>query len=83
MVGADPVVRAFYVAQRRRQLEWLAEIRGAATPRRAIASATRCVLYSFERVCDAIANGETEALGLDPERLEALLEERMADGLAT
>ncbi len=78
LLGADPVVRAFYVAQRRRQLEWLAEIRG--THRAAPGDRERdaFLLFSFERVCDAMANGETDALGLDANRLEALLEERLA-----
>jgi len=78
LVGADPVVRAFYLAQRRRQLEWLAEIRGArdAAPGEREDDALR--LYTFERACDAIAADEPEALGLDPARLEALLVERMA-----
>jgi AcrR family transcriptional regulator len=78
LVGADPVVRAFYLTQRRRQLEWLEEIRGRGTaPGRREADALR--LYTFERACDAIANGETEALGLDVESFTALLVAQMAD----
>jgi AcrR family transcriptional regulator len=78
LVGADPVVRAFYVTQRRRQLEWLAEMRRARPPAPGEREDDALRLYTFERVCDAIANGETEALGLDLERVEALLVERMA-----
>jgi AcrR family transcriptional regulator len=78
LVGADPVVRAFYVTQRRRQLEWLAEMRGGRHPAPGDREDDALHLYTFERVCDAIANGETEALGLDVTRLEALLVERMA-----
>jgi AcrR family transcriptional regulator len=78
LVGADPVVRAFYVAQRRRQLDWLAEIRGTHRSAPGDRELDAFLLFSFERVCDAMANGETEALGLDANRLEALLEERLA-----
>lgn len=76
LVGADAVVRAFYLTQRRRQLEWLAEIRGAGAGATREEDALR--LYTFERACDAIANGEIGALGLDPERFDALLVEQMA-----
>lgn len=77
LVGADPVVRAFYLAQRRRQLEWLAEIRGAPAETSGRREADALRLYTFERACDAIANGETAALGLDAERFEGLLVERL------
>jgi hypothetical protein len=76
-VGADPVVRAFYPAQRRRQLEWLAGLRGgrqSASGRQV--DALR--LYTFERACDATASGEIDARGLFAERFEALLVEQMA-----
>jgi len=78
LVGADPVVRAFYVAQRRRQLDWLAELRGARHAAPGDRERDAFLLFSFERVCDAMANGEAEALGLDMTQLESLLEERLA-----
>lgn len=83
LVGADPVVRAFYVAQRRRQLEWLAELRAAPHPTPGDREADALLLFTFERVCDALAGDEAAALGLDASRLEALLVERLATRLAT
>jgi AcrR family transcriptional regulator len=82
LVGADPVVREFYVAQRRRQLEWLREMRDARRALPGDREADAVLLFTFERVCDAVAGGEAEALGLDPARLEALLVERLASQLA-
>ncbi|MBX3024921.1 TetR/AcrR family transcriptional regulator [bacterium] len=78
LVGVDDVVRAFYLTQRRRQLEWLAELRRPAAAASAGREADALRLYTFERACDAIANGETAALGLDAERFEALIAEQMA-----
>jgi AcrR family transcriptional regulator len=77
LVGADPIVRAFYLTQRRRQLEWLAEIRGPRHAAEGRREEDALRLYTFERSCDAIANGEVEALGLAVERFEALLVEEM------
>jgi len=79
LVGADPVVREFYLAQRRRQLEWLGEMRGAG--RQGDREADALLLFTFERVGDAVAGGETEALGLDAGRLEALLVARLEERL--
>ena len=83
LVGADPVVRAFYVAQRRRQLEWLAEMRGSTHPTPTDREADALLLFTFERVCDALAGDETDALGLDSTRLESLLVEQLAARLGT
>jgi AcrR family transcriptional regulator len=82
LVGADPVVRAFYVAQRRRQLEWVAQLRLRPHPAPGDREADALLLFTFERVCDALAGDEAEALGLDPSRLEALLVEQLAARLA-
>lgn len=75
LVGADPEVREFYVAQRRRQLDLLRALRDAGRVRADDRERDALLLYSFERACDALANGEAEALGLDADRLEALLAE--------
>jgi AcrR family transcriptional regulator len=81
LVGADPVVRAFYFAQRRRQLEWLAAMRGAPGSIPGDREGDALLLFTFERVCDALAGDETEALGLDAARLESLLVEQLATRL--
>jgi len=92
LVVTDPVVRRFHRAQRRRQLELLAEMRRGArgTPAmarvddatRGVSDATRHVsdaimLFTLERTLDAIAEGETDALGLDTDivmtRLRAIV----------
>ena len=78
LLGADPVVRDFYVARRRDQLELLHQLRGARRPRRGQREADAVLLFTFERTCDAIAGGEAEALGLDTAALEAHLVELLA-----
>jgi len=64
LVAEDAEARTFYRRQRRRQLELLAGLdrpaRGHARPREADA----LLLYTLERVCDAIADGELRELGL-------------------
>lgn len=82
LVGADPVVREFYLAQRRRQLEWLRDMRGAERARPGDREADALLLFTFERVGDGLAGGEADALGLDSSRLEAVLVEQLAASLA-
>ena len=64
LVAIDPDVRAFYWAQRRRQLDSLRAIRKTAASAAARAADAQ-LLYGLERVCDAIAEGEARALGVD------------------
>ena len=59
----DPEVRAFYRAQRRRQLDSLARC-GTRRTRRQRRAADALLLYTLERVCDAVAEGESRALGV-------------------
>lgn len=68
LVATDEAVRAFYQAQRRRQLEWLGRRRGA---RRRVTDAL--TLFTLERAADALADGEAEALGLSAAELRAQL----------
>ncbi len=72
LVAHDPAVRDFYRAQRRRQLELLAEL-DAASGRRATREADALLLFSIERTADAFADDEPHALGLDGDLLQALL----------
>jgi AcrR family transcriptional regulator len=78
LVVADPGVRAFYLAQRRRQLELLRDLRQASGRPARPAADDAVFLYTLERVSDALAEDELSALGV-PEgellrRLEALVE---------
>jgi AcrR family transcriptional regulator len=75
LVAADADARAFYRAQRRRQLERLAALRARGSA--ATATDDALLLFTLERVCDAIADGELRDLGVDidamVERLRALI----------
>jgi AcrR family transcriptional regulator len=72
LVATDPVARRFHRAQRRRQLELLAGMRRRPgrddAPDRGSGASSRVsdaiMLFTLERTLDAIAEGETEALGL-------------------
>jgi len=77
LVAADSNARAFYRAQRRRQLELLAALR----PRRSGAAVAddALLLFTLERVCDAIADGELRDLNVP---LDATIERLRAVVLA-
>ena len=78
LVGRDAAVRAFYRRQRRRQLETLAQFsrrRGGASARAGHA----VLLYTLERVCDAIADGELPDLDVTREETTKLLRALVAD----
>lgn len=66
LVATDAVVRRFHRAQRTRQLDLLAAMRPT-SPRDAAAARVddALMLFTLERTLDAVAEGETAALGLD------------------
>jgi hypothetical protein len=82
LVFSDPEVRKFFLAQRRQQLDHIAELRS----RFALPPQTReqdaILLYTTERVFDAIGQGHIQSLGLEldlvvesmTEKIHALLE---------
>jgi AcrR family transcriptional regulator len=82
LVFSDPEARRFFRAQRRRQLDVIAELRSrfVLSPRTSEQDAIH--LYMTERVFDAIGQGEIQSLGLDKdvvvesmvEKVQALLE---------
>jgi AcrR family transcriptional regulator len=75
LVAEDAEARAFYRAQRRRQLELLARL---SSPRHTPASPRAehaVLLYTIERVSDAVADGELRELGL---RVEDVLRQLQA-----
>jgi AcrR family transcriptional regulator len=86
LVFSDPEARKFFRKQRRRQLDFIAELRSRyALPSRT-AEQDAIHLYMTERVFDAIGQGEIQLLGLDKdavvesmvEKVRALLERRDA-----
>jgi AcrR family transcriptional regulator len=81
LVAEDAEARTFYRRQRRRQLELLAALdepaRGEGRPHEADA----LLLYTLERVCDALADGELRELGLSVDRTVALLRKLVATRL--
>ncbi len=76
LVPVDEHVRAFYRAQRVKQLELLARSNRASREEDAL------LLFAIERTADACAEDETLALGLDPERVRELLVGMVASRLA-
>ena len=79
LVFTDERVRTFHRRQRKRQLEWMAQlrVRRSASPRRREQDIV--YLYTTERTFDAIAQGELRALGLDKERvIDAMVESTIA-----
>jgi AcrR family transcriptional regulator len=79
LVFTDPTVRRFHRRQRKRQLDWIAELRAQrhVSPRHREQDVL--YLYATERTFDAIAQGELRALGLKRELvIEAMVESTMA-----
>jgi AcrR family transcriptional regulator len=79
LVATDADVRAAYRAQRRRQLALLAALRGPHAPLRRERDAL--LLFTMERTCDAVAEGEVRELGLSVSQLVAALEDEVRDAL--
>jgi AcrR family transcriptional regulator len=73
LVFTDAEVRRFYRAQRRRQLDTMAQLRIkiGARPRPREDDAVH--LFTTERTCDAIAQGELRALGVSRKAVIAVL----------
>jgi len=79
LVFTDERVRTFHRRQRKRQLEWMAQLRArrSASPRRRERDIV--YLYMTERTFDAIAQGELRALGLDKQLvIDAMVESTVA-----
>ena len=79
LVFTDATVRKFHRRQRKRQLEWMAQLRARrnASPRRREQDIV--YLYTTERTFDAIAQGELRALGLNRDLvIDAMVESTIA-----
>ena len=77
LYATDPVVREARLAQRRRQIATMAatlEARGRSVPSRAAMLAR---LLTFEVLCDAVADGDTDRLGIAEADILALLVESL------
>ena len=64
MVATDGSVRLFYRGQRRRQLLMLRVLRTVLRGPARTAAEDAVLLFTLERTCDAVANGELRDLGL-------------------
>lgn len=82
LVVADADARAFYRAQRRRQLALFAALRGDTPPTAGGRVEDAMLLYTLERVCDAAADGELRDLGLAVPEVTRWLEARVAARVA-
>jgi AcrR family transcriptional regulator len=78
LVFADVVVRRFYRDQRRRQLDLMAQLRARMNTRRQSREEDAIYIYTMERSCDAIAQGELPNLGLDRGAMIEVLVQRVA-----
>jgi len=76
LADTDEVVRAFRLEQRALQLKFLRSLGIGRTGARGRAEGLFTLLV-FERVCDAIADGEADALGASTRRLTRMLEASM------
>ena len=81
LVVSDREVRRFYRAQRRRQLGMLADLRARLGSAARSAAEDAVLLFSLERTCDAIANGELDDLELALEPVLAALRARVVTHL--
>ncbi|HMH15427.1 MAG TPA: TetR/AcrR family transcriptional regulator [Edaphobacter sp.] len=78
LVFADAVVRRFYREQRRRQLDLMAQLRTSMNTRHQSREQDAVHIYTMERSCDAIAQGELTNLGLDEALVIEVLVQRVA-----
>jgi AcrR family transcriptional regulator len=82
LVFSDAEVRRFYRAQRRRQLDTMAELRVGIGAKAHPREDDAVHLFTTERTCDAIAQGELRALGLRRKAMIAALVQSALKALA-
>jgi AcrR family transcriptional regulator len=79
LVFTDATVRRCHRTQRRRQLDWMAQLRAQRNASSRRREQDIVYLYATERTFDAIAQGELRALGLNRELvIEAMVESTIA-----
>jgi AcrR family transcriptional regulator len=79
---ADPEVRRFYRQKRRAQLDLMAKLRIRLGTRVHSREEDAVQLFTMERCCDAIAQGELRDLGLNRDAIIAVLTARVLESLA-
>ena len=79
LVRTDAAVRGVYRRQRRRQLALLRALRARHGFRPRTAAEDAVLLYTLERTCDALADGEVIALGLRRDAVVRLLRTLVAE----
>jgi AcrR family transcriptional regulator len=82
LVAQDPEARAFYRKQRRRQLKMLAALRSSTVAAARGREEDAILLFTLERVCDAVADDEVRDLGLNVTRTVTLLRSLVRRSLA-
>lgn len=82
LVFADSEARRFYRQQRRRQLDIIAGLRAKFEAPRRRREDDAIHLFTTERTCDAIAQGELRDLGLDQKVVLEAMVEKLASALA-
>ena len=82
LVAQDNEARAFYRRQRRRQIEMLAALRASTVAGARRHEEDAILLFTLERVCDAVADGEVRDLDLSATRTVALLRALVRRSLA-
>ena len=82
LLAEDAEVRAFHRAQRRRQLELLGTMRAGSPQGGRTSEEDAVLLFTLERVCDAVANGEVRDLGLERARVLALIRAAIVAAIA-
>jgi AcrR family transcriptional regulator len=77
LAATDPIVEAFRNRQRDAQMKIMRELLTAPDGRRP--STARCLvaLLEFERICDALADGEARALGVAEEPMLRILKDQL------
>jgi AcrR family transcriptional regulator len=77
LVATDPVVAAFRIRQREAQMGMMRDL--LSTPDGGRPNRAHCLaaLLQFERVCDAIADGEAEALGVADTAMLRVLKDQL------
>jgi AcrR family transcriptional regulator len=77
LVFSDAEARKFFRAQRRRQIELMAELRSRFALKARTIEQDAIHLYMTERVFDALGQGEIQSLGLDRDAVVESLVERV------
>jgi AcrR family transcriptional regulator len=78
LIASDASARRFHRAQRRRQLAMMVELRALRGAKPRDGEEDAILLFTLERVCDAIAAGELQGLALQREKTLGLLRDQIA-----